>query len=564
MRDVLSGRVVAGKLVRQCVQRHVDDLRTARRRGLRFDRRKARHAIEWFSYLTHSMGEWAGQPFRLEPWQMFIVWCVFGWLRADGTRRFRTLYLEVGRKNGKSTLAAGLGLLLAFADDERGARVYSAATKKEQAIIVHSEATRMVKSSPDLRNHITVYKHHLSRAATNSSFEPLGADEDRLDGLQLNAAIVDELHAHKTRGLWDVLVTGMGHRRQPLMVALTTAGVDQSEASICWEQHGYAEQVLTGVIEDDSYFAFIATLDEGDDWHDETVWLKANPNLGVTVKLEWMREMAGRAAKLPGFLNSFLRFNLNRWTNQTTRWIGPELWAANAGTPIDEASLQGRICYGGLDLSAVSDLTAWVLLFPDPAEPGRVDVLCRFWCPEARVTDEHNRYRPQYEAWVRDGWLAATPGNAIDYQTVKAQVLRDAQAFELREICIDRLFQGYQLAMELAEEGLTVAACGMGFLSMAAPTAELERRLLQGQIHHGGHPVLRWMANNVAVKMDPAGNRKPDKASSQGKIDGIVALLLALDRVMRHQAAGSIYEQRGFFTLGAGGSPEPDERATGP
>jgi len=546
---VLNGTVIAGELIRLAVKRHLLDLQKGKKRGLQFDEQKASDAIEFFSYLKHSKGEWAGQSFQLQPWQQFIVWVIFGWVKKDGTRRFKTAYLEVPRKNGKSTLGAGVGLKLAFADNEPGAEVYSAATKKDQAIIVHGEATRMVKASPDLVDAIQVYKNSLTRIDKAQKYEPLGADEDTLDGLNVHAAIVDELHAHKTRGVYDLMETGTSARRQPLLFAITTAGTDQTDASICWEQHVYVEQILRGVIQDDTYFGFICAMDEKDDWQQERNWYKANPNLGVSKKLDYMREQAQKAANMPSKLNTFLRLDLNKWTQQVTRWIDLGLWDQNAGGPIDETALKGRACFAGLDLSSVSDLTALVLLFPDAAS-GVASVLCRFWCPEARLSDEHNRYRDQYQAWERDGWITATPGNAIDYEAVKAQVLQDAQTFQMQELAVDRLFQGYQMSMQLAEEGITVAACGMGFMSMAGPTAELERRLLSHLLRHGGNPVLRWMANNVAVKQDPAGNKKPDKAQSQGKIDGIVALLLALDRDMRHQSSTSVYETRGFLTLG--------------
>lgn len=546
---VLNGKVIAGQLIRLAVKRHLLDLQKGKKRGLRFDEQKASDAIEFFSYLKHSKGEWAGQSFTLEPWQKFIVWVLFGWVKKDGTRRFKTGYLEVPRKNGKSTLGAGIGLKLAFADDEPGAEVYSAATKKDQAIIVHGEATRMVKASPDLIDVIQVYKNSLTRIDKAQKYEPLGADEDTLDGLNVHAAIVDELHAHKTRGVYDLMETGTSARRQPLLFAITTAGTDQTEASICWEQHVYVEQILRGVIEDDTYFGFICNMDEKDDWQDERNWHKANPNLGVSKKLDYMRDQALKAKNMPSKLNTFLRLDLNQWTQQVTRWIDLGLWDKNAGAPIDESELHGKPCYAGLDLSSVSDLTAFVLLFRDPAS-GVASVLCRFWCPEARLSDEHNRYRDQYEAWAREGLITTTPGNAIDYEAVKAQVLKDASTFQIQELAVDRLFQGYQMSMQLAEEGLTVAACGMGFMSMAGPTAELERRLLSHSLRHGGHPLLRWMANNVAVKEDPAGNKKPDKAQSQGKIDGIVALLLALDRDMRHQTTASVYETRGFLAVG--------------
>jgi phage terminase large subunit-like protein len=412
----------------------------------------------------------------------------------------------------------------------------------------------MVRSSPSLLEYVQVFKDSLVRLEKNQKFEPLGADEDTLDGLNPHGAIIDEVHAHKNRGVWDVLETATGSRRNPMMFAITTAGTDQT--SLCWDLHSYSLQILNGAIEDDNFFSFIATIDQDanygpiDRWDDPEVWIKANPNLGVSVKPAQLMELARKASRLPAFLNAFLRLHLNVWTKQVTRWIMPDLWDENAGAPIRDEQLRGRPCYGGVDLSSVSDITAWVLLFEDPIDSELLHIRCKFWCPESKITDEQNQYHDQYEAWERDGWLESTPGNAIDYQHVKQQILNDAQQFEVREIAVDRLFQGYQFSMELADEGLTVVGMGMGFLSMAGPTKEFERLLLTKKLHHGNNPVLSWMAKNVAVREDPAGNLKPDKATSQGKIDGIIGILLALDRIMRGENGTSVYEERGFLTAG--------------
>lgn len=451
-----------------------------------------------------------------------------------------------------STWAAGIGNYLAFADNEPGAEVYAAATKKDQARIVHSEAVRMVKASPELGSYITVMKDSLTRSAFNQKFEPLGADEDTMDGLNPHGAIIDEVHAHKNYGVYDKIETAVGARRNPLIFSITTAGVDQT--SLCWDLHRYTEQILDGSIEDDSFFGFIATMDEGDRWDNPEVWAKSNPNLGVSIKPDQLSELVKRAAKLPAFLNSFLRLHLNVWTQQVKRWIMMDLWDENAGVARTDDELKAHECYGGLDLSSVSDISAFILLFPDPSDPERLDIRCRFWCPEDRLTDSQNQYATQYQAWARDGLLLTTPGNAIDYQFIRAQIVEDATCFRLRELAVDRLFQGYQLAMELADEGLTVVGVGMGFLSMAGPAREFERLLLSKKLRHWRHPVLRWMAGNCAVKEDPAGNIKPDKAHSQGKIDGIVGLLIALDRVMRNQNGPSVYESRGLLAFQPGTS----------
>ena len=546
---VSDGSIAAGKMLQQAVARYLDDMEHAKERGLVFDRAAAEYVIGFFGFLRHSKGEWAGESFTLEPWQQFIVWNLFGWKRADGTRRFRTAYVEVPRKNGKTTLIAGIGLYLMVGDGEPGAEVYSAATKRDQAKLSWSEAVRMVAKSPALSKMIQHWKASdtLCILETATKFQPLGADADTMDGLNVHGALIDELHAHRTRSVFDVLDTATGARRQPLIIEITTAGTDQT--SICYEHHEYSRRLMEGTIQDDNWFAFVACLDEGDDWTDPHVWAKANPNLGVSVKPEDLQVKAERARQLPGQQNAFRRLHLNQWTQQTNRWIDLTLWDANAGT-VDEKALVGRMCYGGLDLASVSDITAEVLVFPHTDDPDAMDVLCRFWVPEARLYDETNKYRDQYQAWARAGHLMVTDGDAVDYGFVKRSILDDAQTFKLQDMNVDRLFQGYQVSQELADEGLTVFGMGQGFLSMAAPMKEFERRLLLKKMHHGGHPVLRWMADNVAVRQDPAGNLKPDKAASQGKIDGIVALVMGLDRATRHEPKKrSVYEDRGLAVV---------------
>jgi phage terminase large subunit-like protein len=529
-KGVLAGDIPACRFVRLACERHLRDLEMAAQRGLWFDAEAAERTVQFFGFLKHSKGEWAGQPFVLSPWQAFVVGCIFGWKRADGLRRFRLAYVEVPRKNGKTTLAAGVGLYLFVADDEPGAEVYTAATKRDQARIAHSEATRMVKASPALSRRIRIFKDNLSITDMAAKYEPLGADADTMDGLNVHAAIIDELHAHKTRDVVDVLETGTGARRQPLMFEITTAGFDQE--SICREHHDYSAQILEATIEDDSWFAYISAMDERDDWADPETWRKANPNYGVTVKVDDLERKCLKAQRLPAAQNAFLRLHLNVWTEQADRFIDLGLWDENAGQ-VDEEELAALECYGGLDLSAVQDLTAWLMLFPYEDDPEEADILCRFWCPEARLSDPHNRYRAQYQAWARQGWLQTTPGEAVDYGFIKEQVLADAAKFRLIDLNIDRLFQGYQVGTDLQEEGVKVVGMGQGFLSMAGPMREFERRLVAKKLHHGGNPILRWMAGNLSVKQDAADNLKPDKSTSQGKIDGIVALVMALDRAMR-------------------------------
>lgn len=546
--DVVAGRQVACKWVRLAAARHLSDLETGVARGLRFDEQAARVAVAFFSLLKHSKGEWAGRPVTLEPWQQAIIWIVFGWKRADGTRRFRTVYEEVARKNGKTTKAAGVGLYLFLADGEPGAEIYTAATKRDQARIAHSEATRMVKASPQLRKLVGIFKDNLHVEETASKFEPLGADADTMDGLNVHGAIIDELHAHKTRDTWDKLETATGSRRQPLVFAITTAGFDRQ--SLCWQLHEYTEKVLSGVVEDDSFFGIVFTLDEGDDWQDESNWIKANPNLGVSKKLDDMRRKAKRAAEMPAALNAFLRLELDVWTQSETKWVNLEHWQA-CGQAVNEAGLRGRTCYGGLDLSSTTDLTAWVLVFPPEAAEDAYQVLCRFWVPEDSILERSRRDRVPYDAWVRQGFITATPGNVVDYDFVLAQVDEDLGTFDLRQVAFDRWGAAklQTQLMELGDEDFLVGF-GQGFASMSPPMKELEKLILGHGLAHGNNPVLTWMADNLVAAEDPAGNIKPDKGHSRERIDGMVALIMALDRAIRQTGGGkSVYEERGILTL---------------
>jgi len=533
-RAVLAGEVVAGRLVKLACARHLRDLEEGPARGLRWDRAAAAFAIGFFGFLKQSKGEWAGQPLTLQPWQAFVVGSIFGWKGADGTRRFKTAYEELARKNGKSTVAAGIGLLLAFFSGEPGAEVYTAATKRDQARIVHSEAVRMVKASPVLRQRVRVYKDNLNSEATNSKYEPLGADADTLDGLNPNGVIVDELHAHKTRAMLDVLETATGARREPLTFVITTAGV--AGESVYGETHDYAEKVLDGRQQDDTFFAFVAAIDEGDSWQDEACWPKANPNLGVSVKIDDLRRKAEKAKAMPGALMAFLRLHLNVRTQVHSAWLDIDRWDACAAG-VEAAALEGRECYAGLDLASTTDVAALVLLFSDG---GAYDVLPCFWVPENACRQRERTNKTRFDAWVRAGLVEATPGDVIDYDRIRAKINELNERYHVKEIAIDR-WNSTQLAAQLGGDGFEVVGFGQGFASMSAPTKELEGLILSGRLRHGGHPVLRWMAGNVAVEQDAAGNLKPSKKKSTEKIDGVVALVMALGRAMLAPPEGSWY-----------------------
>jgi phage terminase large subunit-like protein len=509
--------------------------------------RQADLAVQFFKALRHTKGRWAGQPFTLLPWQERIIRDLFGTLRPDGRRQYRTAYIEIPRKAGKSTLAAAIGLYLLF-EGEPGAEVYSAAADRDQASIVFEQAKAMVEGSPELARFAETFRRSIAVPRLNATYKVLSADAPTKHGLNAHGIVFDELHAQPNRELWDVLTTSTGAREQPLVVAITTAGYDRE--SICYELHEYAAKVRDGVIEDPSFYPCIFAAGDDAEWDAEETWYQSNPSLGETVSVEFYESEARRAREMPAYQNTFRRLYLNQWTQQHTRWIDLHLWDDNSGV-VDENSMGSRECYGGLDLASVSDMTAWALVFPHADDPEMVDVLPRFWCPESKLHDSTNRYRDQYRQWAREGFLTVTPGDATDYSYVREQILRDAERFRVVDLNIDRLFQAHQLAMELENEGMAVFGMGQGFISMATPVAEFHRRLLNRKINHGGNPILRWMADGVVVRQDPAGNLKPDKANSQTKIDGIVATIMALDRHMRHMSGprGSVYETRGLATV---------------
>lgn len=564
---MLSGKVVVGRWTRLAVERDQHDREHGSERGLYFDEERAAHVCEFFErYLRHSLGEWAGQPFVLEDWQVWWLWTLFGWMRKDGTRRFRQAYQEMARKGGKSSIAAGVGLYLMAADGEVGARVYSAATKRDQALLVFKEAKRMVMQSPQLLQVLAVNVCSLHSQGLNASYEPLSADANTMDGLNISGAIIDELHKHRTRDVYDVLTTATGARREPLIFSITTAGAGTDKHTVCHELHEYGCKILEGILADDAFFVLIYAIDEGDDWKDERCWIKANPNLGVSVKIQDLREKAARAKRLPAQQNSFRRLHLDVWTEQDTRWIDMDEWRACDQGPVSEDEIDGRRCFVGLDLANTRDIAAAVFLL-EPRQEGRPwDVLCRFYCPADRIAERAELDRVPYPLWRDQGLLVATPGNVIDHEFIVADILEMKSRVEIVELAFDRW--GSQMVVNaLVAGGFSVDAdersrggapllvqFGQGYASMGPATKALEEWILAKRISHGGHPILAWMASNVVVRMDPAGNLKPDKAKSAEKIDGMVALIMAIDRASRdnREEMRSVYETRGFLWLDLG------------
>lgn len=501
--------------------------------------RADRVAVFFERYLRHSRGQWAGQPFRLTAWQRsHIIDPMFGRTGPDGRRQIRTALIELPRKNGKSELAAGIGLYLLCADGEAGAEVYALATDRLQARIVFGEAQRMVQSSPDLAAQLKVYRDVIADPETLSVFRVLSADVPTKHGFNPHGVILDELHAHKSRDLWDVMTTAQGTRREPLRLAITTAGYDRE--SLCYELHSYARDVRSGVITDPSFLSVHYGARDHQDWRDRAVWAEANPALGDFLRPEFLEDEFRQAEASPARQNTFRRLYLNQWVEQRTRWLELERWDAQAACPAP-AEPDGRWAVGGLDLASVADLTAWVLVSPCPADPEAADLWCQCFVPESQLEQTRNpRHWARYREWADAGILTVTPGAAVDYGAVRVRVVADAMRCDIRSVNLDRLFQGQQLMAELAEEGIPVVAFGQGFLSMGPAVKGFERRFLAGKWHHGGHPILRHAIAHAVAKSDPAGLQKIDRDASVktgGRVDALVALVMAADRLDRELAA---------------------------
>lgn len=531
-------------------------------RGLKFELEGEQRILNFYSqYLRHSKGEWAGQLFTLDLWQQFIVGSMFGWKRRDGFRRFRSAYAEVPRKNGKSTLCSGISLYALTADGEPGAEVYSAATKKTQAAIVFNEARNMVLASEELRARVRTFKWNMNVPATLSKFEPLGSDSDSLDGLNIHCNINDELHAWRDHGLMEVIDTAMGSRRQPIQFNITTAG--QRTHGICWELRELAIQILRReiAIEDgDSIFAYIATIDKGDNWDDPDTWRKANPGFGKSVKINDLQDLAAKARHLPRALAAFKRLRLNIWTSEIDAWLPAEKWVLGGG-PINEAELEGRSCFVGVDLSSNTDVTAAAFVFPprafdpdevekvismfDPNENGELadfdpdelpnlndwHVLWRYYLPAENLAEKAEADQADYVTWAAQGHLCATPGNVVDYDYIVWDIEQMNRRFRVREVAVDRWGATHMMTM-LGKRGFEVVPFGQGFASMSSPSKYLEGLVYSGKLKHGDHPVSAWMAGNVVPKEDDARNIKPIKGKSRGRIDGIVAMIMGIGRAI--------------------------------
>lgn len=509
-----------------------------------YDKEKADRAVRFFENLPHTKAEWSGKRFWLLPWEEQIVRDVFGIVREDGTRQFRTAFVEICKKVGKSELAAAVALYLLYADNEPSAEVYGAAADRQQASIVFDVARRMVEMTPALlkRSKIMAANKRIVNYGNAGYYQVLSADVGNKHGFSVSGLVFDEIHNQPNRELYDVLTKGSGDaRRQSLFFIITTAG--NNRESIAYELHTKATDILNGRVVDPTFYPVVYSLGMDEDWTDEKNWYKVNPSLGYTVKIERMREAFQEAQRNPAEENVFRWLRLNQWVGSAVAWI-PDHVFMKGDIPIDKKQLEGRECYAGLDLSSSEDITALVLIFPPQYEGDKYILLPYFWVPEDKIPKKVRQTGVPYDQWKAKDFIMATPGNIIDYQYILNYVEEIGDKYHIMEIAYDRW--GSNMVIERLEEmGLTVVPFGQGFSSMSAPTKMLYELLMKGEIAHGGNPVLRWMAGNVQVDTDPAGNIKVTKRRATGKVDGIVASIMALDRCIRHEKTGSVYDEDG-------------------
>lgn len=539
--SVVSGAIPACRWVQLACQRQLNDL--ARFKGkdspYRFNPKlsdrngrgfhPADNLCAFIERLPHVKGPLAGEPISLEPWQVFILTTVFGWVTPDGKRRFRRSYIEVPRGNAKSTLSSAVALYMLAADHEGGAEVYSLATTRDQARIVFGDAQTMARRSPGFRTRfsVNVGAHNMHVLASGSKFEALSAEGSTLDGLNIHFGCVDELHAHKTRTVYDVVETGTGKRDNSLLWVITTAG--SNRAGICYEVRTFVSKLLDGVFEDDTQFGIIYGLDDGDDWTSENALIKANPNWGISVRPEILGPLQAKAMQLPSAVNNFKTKHLNEWVNADTAWMDMRAWDACADTSLDIDNFIGQPCWIGLDLASKTDIAALILIFAHPEIADAYLTFGKYYLPEDTV---HGAGNSQYSGWMRIDRLTVTPGNVIDFSWIEADLLDMASRFAIQAVAFDP-FQATQLSTRMLAEGLPMIEVRPTVLNFSEPMKILEALVLQKKLVHDGDPVLTWMASNVVAHLDVKDNIYPRKERPENKIDGIVALIMALSRAIK-------------------------------
>ncbi len=515
-----------------------------------YDKAAADYAVNFIECLSHTKGTWAGKPFELLEWQERIIRDLFGTIKPNGYRQFNTAYIEIPKKNGKSELAAAVALLLTCGDFEERAEVYGCAADRQQAAIVFDVAADMVRMCPALSRRVKILtsQKRIVFLPTNSFYQVLSAEAYSKHGFNIHGVVFDELHTQPNRKLFDVMTKGSGDARmQPLYFLITTAGTDTH--SICYETHQKAQDILEGRKIDPTFYPVIYGAPDDADWTSPEVWKESNPSLGETIGMDKVVAACESAKQNPGEENSFRQLRLNQWVKQTVRWMPMHKWDA-CNVDFDGSMLEGRVCYGGLDLSSTTDITAFVLVFPPTDEDDRYYVLPYFWLPEETLDLRVRRDHVPYDVWQRQGFLMTTEGNVVHYGFIENFIEALGMRFNIREIAFDR-WGAVQMSQNLEGLGFTLVQFGQGFRDMSPPTKELMKLTLERKIAHNGHPVLRWNMDNIFIKRDPAGNIKPDKEKSTEKIDGSVATIMALDRAIRcgNDSGESVYDERDLLVL---------------
>ena len=513
-----------------------------------YNKSAADRAVLFIESLKHTDGVWFNKPFELLEWQEQIIRDVFGIVKPDGYRQFNTAYIEIPKKQGKSELAAAVALLLTCGDFEEGAQVYGCAADRNQAKIVFNVAKKMIALNKTLARQVKVCESKNRIEYKNSFYQVLSAEAYSKHGFNIHGVVFDELHAQPNRKLYDVMTKGSGDaRKQPLFFLITTAGDDTN--SICYEVHQKARDILEGRKIDSTFYPVIYGAKEEDDWTDPEVWKLANPSLGITVDIEKVRAACESAMQNPSEENSFRQLRLNQWVKQEKRWMQMHKWDA-CKVDFNPDDLKGRVCYGGLDLSSTMDITAFVLVFPPTDDDDKYYVLPYFWIPEENLTQRVNRDHVPYDLWERQGYIITTEGNVIHYGFIEQFIANLGQIYNIKEIAFDR-WGAVQMTQNLDALGFTVIPFGQGFKDMSPATKELMTLVVSKKLAHNGHLVLRWMMDNISIRTDPAGNIKMDKSKSIEKIDGAVAMVMALDRALRNgnNQDESIYDKRGLLFI---------------
>jgi phage terminase large subunit-like protein len=543
-RDVIEGKISACKWVRLACERQESDLK--RKWKFRYDLAKANKVCAFAECLPNIKGKWGGKALKLEPWQCFIYCVVFGWVdRKTGTRRFRTAYNELPRKQGKSTLSSPIGLYMLTEDAEEGAEVYSAATTRDQARIVFGDAQAMARRTPELAEHygLAVNAHNINVLRTASKFEPLSSDGDTLDGLNIHCAIIDELHAHKTRDVWDVIETGTGSRQQSLIWAITTAG--SNKTGICYEQRDYVTKILERVVEDETYFGIIYTIDEGDEWNSEAAWQKANPNYGISVIPEDIARLAHKAAQTPAAVNNFLTKRLNVWVQADAGLFDMAAWQKAGDPRLKPEDFTAYPCYIGVDLGFVDDIAATLKVFMVDGIP---HFFGRYYLPEETIAESRNS---QYSGWHRMNRIIGTDGNVTDEERIMDDLADDFTRYDVKEVAFDP-YNALKIANPLRKRGIPEAKL-IQFpqtVAMMSPAAEgMMKRVRSGEVKHDGCPVLTWAMSNVVGHYDAKDNVYPKKERPENKIDPAIAAIMACARALPG-GGQSVYETRGMVVLG--------------